>query len=275
MATTRKKTLSRLSPERSSKNETAADGGDRFESVVETVVERVFSRLKSELMSSVNAALGDFRRAFDDRLKSVEATCNELSLHVELQSSARNAEIDQLRDRVSELESAVASSNLDANLVLSGIVEDAQAVENTKAVVLHTCKEVLGVDVEEDNILEVARLGRTTRESTKFSPRPILVKTRSKHIKTKIMAARKNGKLKNTRIFLNDDLTREEQQRRKQMVPIFRDLRSKGVRCHFERSCLVVGGKRYFDLAKARTLQTEPTPLSPRNQNSMPSTFSQ
>ena len=61
MATTRKKTLSRLSPERSSKNETAADGGDRLESVVETVVERVFSRLKSELMSSVNAALGDFR----------------------------------------------------------------------------------------------------------------------------------------------------------------------------------------------------------------------
>ena len=79
------------SPERSSKNETAADGRDRFESVVETVVERVFSRLKSELMSSVNAALGDFIRAFDDRLKSVEATCNELSLHVELQSSARNA----------------------------------------------------------------------------------------------------------------------------------------------------------------------------------------
>ena len=47
------------------------------------------------------------------------------------------------------------------------------------------------------------------------------------------------------------------------MVPIFRDLRSKGVRCHFERSCLVVGGKRYFDPAKARTFQMEPTPHSP------------
>ena len=54
-------------------------------------------------MTSVSDALVDFRRVFDDCLKSVEETCKELAVHAEIQASARSAEIDHLHDRVCEL----------------------------------------------------------------------------------------------------------------------------------------------------------------------------
>ena len=75
-------------------------------------MDRLFTRLKDDLMTSVSDALADFRRAFDDRLKSVEETCKELAVHAEIQASARSAEIDHFSDRVCELEVTLARNKL-------------------------------------------------------------------------------------------------------------------------------------------------------------------
>ena len=42
------------------------------------------------------------------------------------------------------------------------------------------------------------------------------------------MATKRGGKLKGTGIHLNDDLTKSEQSKRKQMMPVYGDLRAAG-----------------------------------------------
>ena len=98
------------SPKATSKN--AAVLEDNLKPVVEADVDCLFTRLKGDLMTSVSDALAEFRRAFDDRLKSVEETCKELDVHGEVQASARSAEIDHLHDRVCELEFALVRNEL-------------------------------------------------------------------------------------------------------------------------------------------------------------------
>ena len=129
------------SPKTTSKN--AAVLEDYLEPVVEAVMDRLFTRLKGDLITSVSDALADFRRAFDDRWKSVEETCKELAVHTEIQASARSAVIDHLRDRVCELEFALARNELNCNLVLSGVDKTLQSPKNTTDVVLQTCRDVL------------------------------------------------------------------------------------------------------------------------------------
>ena len=66
-----------------------------------------------------------------------------------------------------------------------------------------------------------------------------------------MIATKRGGKLKGTDIYLNDDLTKSEQSKRKQMMPVCRDLRAAGVRCFLDRSTLVVRDRRFFDFEKA------------------------
>ena len=79
----------------------------------------------------------------------------------------------------------------------------------------------------------------------------MVLKTRDQYVKARIMATKRGGKLKGTGIYLNDDLTKSEQSKRKQMMSVYRDLRAAGVRCFLDRSTLVVGDRRFFDFEKA------------------------
>ena len=83
------------------------------------------------------------------------------------------------------------------------------------------------------------------------------MKTNDEHVKAKFMV-RKGGRLRESGVFVNDDLTKAEQVTRRQMVPVFREVRAAGVRCHLDRASLIVGDRRYFDpdIARAEALST-------------------
>ena len=223
-----------------------------LERIVERAVQNAFSALKDELSGIVKNQLADFRAAFDERLKSVETTCKDLVQHAEYQASEYMSDVSQLRERVCELELALSRNELEANLVISGITESGSETEDTKAVVLATCRDVLNVQIGEKDVLEAVRLGAkrkdtSSNQSKPVRPRPILVKTVSRQTKSMIMLARKTVKLQGSGIYLNDDLSRTEQKTRKKMLPIYRELKSCGVRCRLDRCCLVVGARRFFN----------------------------
>ena len=60
---------------------------------------------------------------FDEPMRAMEGTCKELVEHADLQASAYKAEVEQLQDRVCELELAPAQTELDSNLIISGVDE--------------------------------------------------------------------------------------------------------------------------------------------------------
>ena len=71
--------------------------------------------------------------------------------------------------------------------------------------------------------------GNSASRTGTSRPRPVLVRTLMATT-MKVMSNRTN--LKGTDIFFNDDLSRPEQQLQRKLVPLYKELRKNGTRCH-------------------------------------------
>ena len=105
-------------------------------------------------------------------------------------------------------------------------------------------KEITDVD-----IIETRRLGKSTRRlGSSIRPRRVLVRTRSKDVREKIMSRRLLPATRAANLFFNEDLTLPEQRNRRDLLPTYRELRSRGIICRLDRGSLVVNGKAFFFL---------------------------
>ena len=154
----------------------------------------------------------------------------------------------------------------EANLVVSGMQETEGSNENTQSLFLDLCKDTLLVDdLQPSDLVEMVRLGRSKKPNVASAPpRAILVKTRSRAIKAKIMA--RGPHLWTSGIFLNDDISVHEQKARRALVPIFKEFRSANIRCRLDRACLIVGQERFLTRSlHGITFQACVKQLQPRN----------
>ena len=268
MATSKKRGSSSLSVEKpesspsqtSTRKQKGSDGG--LNCFDESGITALISRVSDGVLEKLNAeveivirrhmeiAVREIRAALEDRVVAVEKTCKEIVDSLEFSEAKLRDENEQLKTRVYELEHAIVRQEHEANLVVSGVKEVGDREEDPKSVFLSVCKETLGItDLCPDDVVDAVRLGRKTlgnESAGQARPRPILVKTKRKEIKARILACR-GSRLRSTGIFLNEDLSPREQAARRAMVPVFKDFRAAGVRCRLDRSCLVVGDNRFFD----------------------------
>ena len=141
------------------------------------------------------------------------------------------------------------------NFVLHGIPENAG--EDVKQQVLRVLP-----DLDHSALVEVVRLGRVTPTSTDTKPRPILIRT---HQQNKLTAFRARSTLRShdPPIFLNHDLTRAQQSRRRHVVPTFKELRRCGVECFLPFDVIMKDGRPVTESDAANLLRElgAPVPL--------------
>ena len=243
---------------------------EHLDEVVERAVDRVIGR-------HLQRALDELKDSLETRFQKLEATCRDLLQKLELQEGERHAEMVSLNDRVCELEHVIAKREHESNLVISGLPESAD--EDTKTEVLKLCEEVLKVDLDPNELLQAVRLGKKSMHSgssqpTRPSSRPraVLVRTAGTKTKEKFMACR-GPHLRTCGIFLNEDLSKQEQSARRALVQLYKEARKHDVRCRLDRACLVVGDKRFYD--PSRAMAVIPTLISnPVARNSLENAFS-
>ena len=200
---------------------------------VTTAVESKLEPLVKEVLDKhVAVAVAEIRETFHDRIRALESTCQEIVESLHFTENKLECENRALQVRVRELEHAISQRDHQANLVVSGVQETEGSNENTQSLFLDLCKDTLLVDdLQPSDLVEMVRLGRSKKPNVASAPpRAILVKTRSRAIKAKIMA-RRGPHLRTSGIFLNDDLSVHEQKARRALVPIFKDFRSVNIRC--------------------------------------------
>ena len=161
-----------------------------LEKMVQNAMTEVMETWKDELTTHILTSLEAIHSGFETRLQDLEK--RRVSDH---------AVIDQLTDRVSELEMMISRSELEANLVVTGVKETQG--EKPKDVFLSICHNKLDTKIAEDDVLEpveAVRLGpqpqtpandKSIPASVSPRPRPLLVRTKNKATKTAVMSARK------------------------------------------------------------------------------------
>ena len=149
---------------------------------------------------------------------------------------------DTLRDLVAE---ASEQQNRVNNVILRGVQE--LPSENLSAII-----GTLAPQLAPEDIKSAARLGPShssrPRDETSSSragakPAPRLVRVvLSPQGKNLLLRNKTSAQYKGDNVYIQHDLTRQEQRRRKDLVPKFRALRDKGVRCHLPRDKIINNG---------------------------------
>ena len=154
-----------------------------------------------------------------------------------------------LHDLVAE---ATDRSSRVNNIVLRGLLESPS--EDLPAII-----STLAPQVAPGDILSATRIGQlhsnTTGAVTTSARlvRAVLAPT----TKAQLMRHKTQAKHKGENVYIQHDLTRQEQARRKELVPKVRALRSKGVKCHLPRDAITLNGKHLTSQDIARLLTTQ------------------
>ena len=153
------------------------------------------------------------------------------------------AEIDAFRE---DLENKTYKLN---NIIITGLPEDddppSSSSEGKEAEVRKvSVPSALArqLQVTDDDMEECRRLGQRKRSSqnTESRPRPLLVRLRTPPKKRAVMQQKKSLRTctEFSKVFINDDLTKKEQERRRSLVPMYKKLRAAKVPCSLRRDQL-------------------------------------
>ena len=136
-----------------------------------------------------------------------------------------------------------------SNFVLHGLAEGAGATDR---------EEVLKLFPHLAEATEIFRLGREAPSPTS-KPRPLLVKTTRPY---KSEAFRAKNRLREKSLFLNHDLTRDQQRRRRDVVATYKELRRRSVRCSLPYDLILIDGRPITDEDVAKYLSDSNDPQS-------------
>ena len=149
--------------------------------------------------------------------------------------------IDQVKkenDRLQNELTDVYMSSMRNNLIFYNIPENKPDLFSD--VVLEFCGKYLKIENPADKItiLDSFRLGKKTEKK-----RPILVKFANFEMRDLVKKSSKN--LKDSPFGISEQLPLEIQKRRKEKLPLLKELRSKDIKAYFVKDKICVGGKEY------------------------------
>ena len=168
-----------------------------------------------------------------------------------------------LRDLVAE---ATDKCSRVHNVVVRGLTESSS--ENLPAII-----GSLAPNIALSEIKSATRLGQqprrdtastantsatasTTGQHTGVRPARLVHVVLTPQAKSQLMQHKTKATYRGEKVYIQHDLTRQEQQRRRALVPKLRALRDKGVQCHLPRDVIMHSGKPLSTEDIARMLNT-------------------
>lgn len=190
-----------------------------------TLLEKFKNEIKSNLEDTIRIEIQklNISQILEEQSKKCELVMEENRKLKEM-LSRQNRQIEELRRK--------------NNIVIFGIPEmkeeNSQRLEDN---ILTLCDKTLGVEIDKTHLNYVRRIGPVREKK-----RPVLVSFLSNNMKRNIFQNR--YKLKGTNIFISDDLDKEQQAQRKEMIQIRSKLKQQGIKDIKMRSNgLIIEGK--------------------------------
>lgn len=215
------------------------------------------------ILSVISVLTTELRESNDER----RSQYNELKGKVDSSLSAITQSVSSVTSRVDSHDEIFLKKDKEGrrrNIILygmkgSGKENPDQLEEKISDLFRNTLK--LNFDLDRD-LDQVIRLGVKSNEN-----RPVLV--RFKAIRKKIEAITKRGNLKNTKIYMEDDYTREEQEERKSKMEEVKKLRNAGKVAYLSGTKIVTKERNYQQERDLNVKNTEETLCMEVEENTM------
>ena len=164
---------------------------------------------------------------FDDARKTVRDRARDAPTNVQ----SGGVTLDDVHKIMTEERLKAAVRN---NVLISPVQEDDG--EDLRAIILDLVPDMAHHE------FDAVRVGRASEGSR---PRLLLVRTTGQG--KRLLMSMRGLKYKNSRVYVNHDLTRAEREERKHNLPKFRSLRAASAACSFPRDKVIRDGKVMSD----------------------------
>lgn len=194
------------------------------------------TQLMSDEFEAQKNSIADFKRDIDKLTKQFKGMDSEFEGKMKETVNELKRDNDKLKEELIN----VNMNSMRNNLLFYNLPETQD--ENCENVVTAFCGEMLKIEEPETKIKisESYRLGKAGDNI-----RPILVKFHSPDIRDLV---KKNAKeLKGTNFGISEQLPIEIQKRRREKLPLLKQLRDREIKAYFVRDKIYVGGKEYTE----------------------------
>lgn len=167
---------------------------------------------------------------------------------------------EQLNNQI-EINQSLQTIIRKKNIIIHGLSEEDKAKNLEESTILFL-KNTLHVNINTNDVDFIYRIGAKTENKA----RPIKLGLLTTKKKTEILANRKN--LKNAKIYINEDLPKEIELKRKQLVPLMKEYRKQGKQAYIRYDKLIVDGKPIQEpeeIRKKRSRSSNSNESSPSN----------
>lgn len=211
---------------------------------LDALSDRLFSRLSARISTSILESVGELIKPLTDRIAKLEKENLSLLSRVEALDMQSRA-CDVIIHGMKEVSFAEAASVVDPSTSVASTRTD------TVQAVINTCINELGVNVTLNDIIKAHRIPGVKGK------RPVLVTFSSRLIRNRIIQARKSLALKKSHLFLNENLTKSNQE-------IFAKLRQMK-KAHQIHSCWSFNGYIFYKV------KAEESPRKAQSMHDLPS----
>lgn len=130
------------------------------------------------------------------------------------------------------------------NIVVHGIQETEKSRADLEKMVVEILKQTMKITLGMSDIDFIRRLG--SKIEVNIQTRPIQIQLTTMRKRNEILAQKKA--LKNSTMYITEDLTKEEREERKKLIPIMQKFRSEGKHSIIKNNILYVNHKPWKDL---------------------------
>lgn len=178
-------------------------------------------------------AISSLKIEIREEMKSIQTSCKDLCYKLE-------ENMEQMKKKIEEHENILQQQDSEKrrrNIIIHGIEEEETNRKQLEENIIKIIQNILKVQITLPEIDIMYRLGPKRTEKT----RPVIVKFTTQRKVLELLSNRKN--LKNTRIYINEDMTKEKAEERKKLVAEMKKYREAGKHAIIKNGKLIIEGK--------------------------------
>lgn len=178
-------------------------------------------------------AIKSLRSGMQEDMKQMRVSVEGKIDEVKIEVGKMETKLENQDTRIHQMEKETRKRNI----IIYGIEEKEE--ENIKDTVQSFLRNTMEIEIKPEEIDDFYRMGKRTSNKN----RPIMLKLLTNWKKQEII--RSTGKLRGTKIFIDQDLTAKEIEEKRRLLPIMLNYRRNGHYATMRGSLLYVNGKIY------------------------------
>lgn len=209
----------------------------KFKNMMDSSLSEHHQRTKGEIISEVK---DEMTKLTQEIIQNIETKVNETTRGIRCEIKGVNEKVENNAEKIAKCEKTekfLLDSRRHKNIIVYGL-DNKTGREERKNQLVWLFRDKMGTSFSKGDLDYYKELSKSKDKN------PVLVRVTTMEMKYEIFSKRRN--LKQTKIYIDDDIDKDTVEKRKQMRNIMKKMREEGKQAEMRRNKLYVNGEEYL-----------------------------